>query len=440
MLLDIAKLYYREGVRGIGLRVYRELIATGIVESTHDAQPVAYPRLDTTHPFQVVRHPFYNPTAGELELNRTVTARFLARPSEIRSATWFLPAFRHPLFGGVFTILMCMEWMTREHGVRHRVVFYDNKDVTDEEMRNRISDQFPVLADIDIVIPRHDPPYVDFSELPYTDIGVCTLWYSAYALLRFNNVGAKFYFVQDFEPNFYPAGTLFGLCEATYRFGFAGIVNSTGLESSFTAYGNPAVAFTPSVRRLSEDLTNVDRDRSARTRVVIYGRPDTDRNAFELLVESAKTIKQRLGDEVEIISVGGEWSETSYGLEGIVTNLGLLDNLDEVHSQYEAADIGICFQFARHPSYQPLEYFATGTAVIANRNLYTDWLLRDGENCLLIEPFPNEVADAVVCLHNDPDFKAKLVSAGFNDIQSTKWDKEFEKVWSFLTGLQGHGR
>ena len=58
---------------------------------------------------------------------------------------------------------------------------------------------------------------------------------------------AKFYFVQDNEPQFYPAGAASALAEETYRFGFPGIVNTPGLADVYRAYGNPAVSFVPAV-------------------------------------------------------------------------------------------------------------------------------------------------------------------------------------------------
>ena len=104
---------------------------------------------------------------------------------------------------------------------------YDNSELTDEFVRSAITSVFPDLYDVDIVLPSPGrAPYVDFAELPPTDIALSTIWYSAYPLLRFNQTQAKFNFLQDFEPAFYPAGTLWALAEATYRFGFAGLVNT----------------------------------------------------------------------------------------------------------------------------------------------------------------------------------------------------------------------
>src|ERR1035441_8673683 len=49
----------------------------------------------------------------------------------------------------------------------------------------------------------------------------------------------------------------------------------------------------------------------------------------------------------------------------------------------------------RHPSYLPLELMACGAAVVTNRNPYTGWLLRDGENCVLAETSPSALAESL---------------------------------------------
>jgi len=88
----------------------------------------------------------------------------------------------------------------------------------------------------------------DVDALPYADISIATHWPSAYLLLKFNKTKGKFYFMQDYEPLFYPAGTLYALAESTYRFGFYGITNTPGLYDIYTRdYNGVAEYFMPSV-------------------------------------------------------------------------------------------------------------------------------------------------------------------------------------------------
>jgi hypothetical protein len=356
----------------------------------------------------------------------------------LRSATWFLCAFDHALFGGVYTILRLMDWMRESHGVEHRLVIYDHPTITDEEVRSAIAAAFPGLGGIDSVLPVDGRvPFDRFGELPPTDITVATIWLSWYALLRFNATGAKFYLVQDFEPDFYLASTLGALADATYRFGYAGLIKTPELGTIYCRYGNPWLAFTPAVDRLAGDQPKPSAQPGAPIQVVLYGRPTTDRNAFELIAATCHHIKDRYGDRVRIIAAGGMWEPEHYGLAGIVYNVGLLRSLNVVHMLYESSDIGVCFSPSKHPSYQPFEYFAARTAVVANVNPATAWMLE--QNCLICEPFPNAIPAAVGRLIDDRDLRLKLASAGHEQVARGDWDTEFERLWKFVTGIEDGG-
>ena len=154
------------------------------------------------------------------------------------------PDFRHLGYAGISTIFRFISGFA-ERGTEPRIVIYDNPDVTLERVRAEIGALFPKLASADIV--RHlDRDEV--ADLPATDLGICTFWASAYLLLRFNRVGRKLYFVQDYEPLFYVAGSTYALAESTYRFGFTGIVNTPGLLQALRErHEMEGVSFVPAV-------------------------------------------------------------------------------------------------------------------------------------------------------------------------------------------------
>ncbi|MHB8439305.1 MAG: glycosyltransferase family 4 protein [Acidimicrobiales bacterium] len=428
LLADFANLSRSQGARGVIHRAFHE--AARALASL----PAPERRnLHHTHAFGVAGSQFYGPTSEELAANRRVTERFSERPTEIQTATWFIPWFTHALFGGINTIFRFIEWTRIEHGVEPRVVFYDHPDLTDAQMRSIISGAFPSLADIDIVVPpKGRSPYVAYEELPPTDIAICTIWYSAYALLRFNATKAKFYFVQDYEPAFYPAGSLWAQAEATYRFGYAGLVNSPGLAETYALYGNPSQAFIPGVDEMMLSSTRDGDDTLRPTQVAIYGRPNTDRNGFELLAATARLLKDRYGDEIRIVSAGEDYEPAEYDLAGIIENVGLLSTRESIADLYSRSDIGLYCMFSQHPSYQPLEYLATGMAVVTNINPFSSWLLRDGENCLLTEPFAADFAEAVSALVDNPELRTKLAATGQQLVRTFGWRSAFETLWRFI--------
>lgn len=436
---DVVTLVRQQGVRGAMFRATYEATRALAPPSTEIVveRPIwgpGNPPLNV-NAFGTAGHPFCNVNCEELAANRHIVERFDHRPRVVRTATWFVPYFQHVYFGGIHTALRLMDWMKREHGVDNRIVFYDDPPISEATLRARIAEAFPSLLDVDLVLPPKGVggPTVIMDELPPSDIAFCTLWYSAFPLARFNATKAKFYLVQDYEPAFYAAGTLNGMAEATYRFGFAGIVNTPGLEAAYAAYGNPTVSFVPAVDS-AEPLQPARQD--GPVRIVIYGRPSIERNGFELLAAAAHRLKDRFGNRIEIVSAGENWDPAGYGLSGVVENLGLLPSKHEVHELYKTCDIGLCFMFSKHPSYQPFEYFAAGAAVVTNANLATTWLLRDGENCLLTEAIADAIADTVSRLVTDPELRAKLAAAGWEAVRGTRWDDEFSKVWRFVTGAE----
>jgi hypothetical protein len=422
---DLLHLAVQQGPRGLISRLGYRVTRIG------PPPPYVEP-LTLTHAWGNAHNPLFDLTPTELAANRAVTEQFAARETDVRSATWFVSYFNHALFGGIHTILRLMSWSTEHYGVEHRLVVFDRMGVSDGDIRAAISDVFPNLVDVDIVLPVDGQ--VPYDELPPTDIAVATLWVSAFCLARFNRTKAKFYMVADFEPSFYEAGTVYALTEATYRLGFAGIVNTPALREIYEAYGSPSVHFVPSVE--AAPPADKPSQRGAPVQIVLYGRPSTPRNAFELIVAACRQLKAHYGDAIRIISAGEDWDPAHFGVAGVIENRGLIGSIDEVHALYSESDIGLCFMLTKHPSYQPMEYLAHGVAPVCNVNAATTWLLRHEENCLITEPYPSNIAASVGRLIEDPELRQKLAEAGGVDVTSTTWDSQFHHVWSFVAGSQ----
>lgn len=429
--MQTARIVRRDGVTAVARRT-----RYGMRQLRRPADG-SLPAEEPPHPWtQSVGHmvafsPYFDLTAEDLATNSAIIGRFDGRTPNVETATWFLPFFHHVLFGGIHTIFRIMDYMTREHGVQHRLVILDSPE-NDRKLRARISGTFPSLSTVDIVLV--DGGAVPYDELPHTDIGICTLWTTAFALARFDNVGAKFYMVQDFEPVFYQAGTIYGLTEATYRLGFAGIVNTPGLGDIYASYGNSAMSFTPSFSVPDAIPPKPSEEPNAPVQIVLYGRPTVDRNAFELVASACVQLKRRYGKGIRIVSAGEEFDSGDLGLDGVLENQGLLSTLEDVQDLYLESDIGICFMFSRHPSYQPFEYLAAGVAPVANVNADTSWFLKDGENCLVVDPYPSAIAAAVGRLVDDPDLRKSIAARGRDEVAAGNWKRELDSVWEFVTG------
>ncbi len=168
-------------------------------------------------------------------------------------------------------------------------------------------------------------------------------------------------------------------------------------------------------------------------RLFIYGRPHHERNAFELALATSKKIKATLGDKIEIISAGSEWDVKVYGVKGIVENLGLL-GYEETAKLYRTCNFGLILMFTKHPSYIPLELMASGSIVITNYNDANRWLLKDGENCIVVEPLPTYISEKLLSLISDINLQKTIRENALKTISSLEWNSQMEKIYTFIMG------
>ena len=350
------------------------------------------------------------------------------KPEKIETATWFVPYYDHFGFNGVQTIFRFIEKLSIE-GVKNRIVVYDNPSMDVKQMKQDIARYFPRTKNFEIVVFGEDKQK-GLRDLPPSDIPFCTIWVSAYLLLRFNKTKRKYYFIQDYEPLFYVAGSTFALAESTYRFGFRGVVNTPGLLAAVNQrHGLEGVSFIPTV---NQELYHRDSQRDdSKVRIFFYSRPFNPRNAFNLGILTIKHLLDRYGDRIEIITAGAQWDEAQYGLKGRITNLNLIKTLDEVAALYRTCHIGFAYMMNKHTTYQMLEYTASGMATVMNNNEDHGWLHKDGKNCLLAEPSPAAMAEKIAMLIEDANLRERLVKEATKEL-AYSWDQTTDTIWNYI--------
>ena len=260
-----------------------------------------------------------------------------------------MPHFDHLYRGGIFTIFRAAAYFSQRAGTRNTIVLYGKRQISSDQMELEVRQAFPGLRfEFQEYSPKHD-----IDDLPESDAAFCTLWTSAYHLVRYNKCKAKFSFLQDYEPSFYPAGTMFGLIEETYRFGFIGVANTPGVAEVYGRYTPWVHYFVPAVDQSIYYPRPDNEDTERPFRIVFYGRPNRARNAF--VSESKRCVGSR-----SITAIG--WRlypsalilrQPSTGLDGVIENKGVLGSMEEVGELYRSSDIGLVFMFSAHPSYQP---------------------------------------------------------------------------------------
>jgi glycosyltransferase involved in cell wall biosynthesis len=203
--------------------------------------------------------------------------------------------------------------------------------------------------------------------------------------------GAYFYFIQDFEKLFYPAGTEYHLADQTYEFGYLGVFNTPGLmQAILSEHEMRGIAFRPGVdEAVFYPSTHPNSIQNYPIRIVFYGRPGVPRNMFELGIGVLRVLKQKFGDKLEIIVVGSPDGAVSLGFEA--KWLGYLP-YTETGKLYRSAHIGLALMATPHPSYLPFQLMACGTVLVCLDSTYTAWLLKDGINSICAGP---SIADIV---------------------------------------------
>jgi glycosyltransferase involved in cell wall biosynthesis len=332
----------------------------------------------------------------------------------------------HALKGGVRTVFMFAQLFSMRWGTLNHIVMYSysGRDIDTTSLCDSLRKHFPRLR-FTVNVFRRGVDQV--TQLPASNASFCTLWTTAYLQLKYNQTARKFYLMQDYEPNFYPAGNVYGVIEQTYRFGFSCIANTAGVGNRYRQYSDDVTVFSPGVDR---QMFFPDPDKETvgnPARVVFYGRPSNPRNCFLLGAETLKALKRKMGAAVEIISVGEDWDEDEFDLDGVLENRGLLGSLEEVAALYRSADIGLVFMMTPHPSYQPLEYMASGCVTATNINEPNQWLLRD-DNALLIAPSPELAAQQILELLSNQNRWQAIRAEALKCISKFEWNDALEIV------------
>ena len=225
---------------------------------------------------------------------------------DLKEVNWFVPSFDNPYWGGVHTILRFADYFRANKQVKNRLVIVGPAHT--DEIRKRVVRAFPNVTDEVYSVTSYD----ELDAIPAADAIVCSMWTTAYFALRFNRTKRKFYFVQDFEPLFYAAGSTYAQAEATYRFGFFGITNTKTLAEMYDRYGGVSTFFTPCVDTDIFHPLTTPVDKRPFT-IFYYGRPSHPRNCFELGAQALKLVKKELGEEVRIVSAAQNGNLKSMG-------------------------------------------------------------------------------------------------------------------------------
>ncbi|HEX7473338.1 MAG TPA: hypothetical protein VF323_09665 [Candidatus Limnocylindrales bacterium] len=215
------------------------------------------------------------------------------------------------------------------------------------------------------------------------EVFMATWWPTAYVALEAlatTRVREFLYFIQDFEPGFYPWSTNHALALATYDFPCRAVFNERLLRTHFASAGigrfgagaadDAAVAFDPAVDRElfrrppADDGSGPGRPR----RLLFYARPRNDRNCFALGLRALRIAAQNGvfdREPWEFVAIGADVPELALSSRHVLRPAAWLD-YREYAKLLGGSDLLLSLMLSPHTSYPPIEMAAAGNLAITN--------------------------------------------------------------------------
>lgn len=263
-------------------------------------------------------------------------------------------------------------------------------------------------------------------EFARSDAIVATAWPTARVVRDDRGSRKKFYYVQDFEPYFYPMGEEYAQAENTYKLGLSHITlgkwltdllrERYGADADYIDFGLDREIYSPSPAQ------NPDRPR-----IVFYARPSTPRRGFNLGVEALNLV-HRSAPQVEIVMFGARRLR-EYPIPFPYVDLGIASE-EELAELYSSATMGLVLSYT-NCSFVPFEMMASHCPVVAVDTDPVRWLQRDGVNAVVTPPDPRSLAQGMLTLLEDEGLRQRIVANAYQDVQDLSWERamqQFEEI------------
>ena len=269
--------------------------------------------------------------------------------------------------------------------------------------------------------------YSDSSLIQESDITFATSWQTAYYVSKIKNTKINAYFIQDFEPFFYPIGSYYCMAEHSYRLGLLSITAGDWLKNKLKSeFG--AEAFSYSFSYDKDLYYRVEAEKIKKKKIFFYTRPFTSRRLFEIGVLALDKVKKEYRDSVEIIFAG--WNAKKINLPFDYINMKIV-GLSELKTLYSQIDCAIILS-ATNCSLLPLEVMACKGVVISNIGPNNEWLLKNYVNAVLCKLDVNDLYTKIKLVIDNDKLRNEISETGYRFAAKTDWEEEVRKVHKYL--------
>ncbi len=289
------------------------------------------------------------------------------------------------VFGGIATALKFFDQFSEEQFDKRLVV--TDMPLRQKSLSEKYSDYAFVkngeksseaLQIVEIADPKDCK--IAISE---KDVFIATAWWTAYSIApliewqkseyKLKQAKPLIYLIQDFEPGFYNWSSRYVSAERTYQLEIPTIAvfNSKELKEFFDKrdyHFEKEYHFDPILNdKLKQHLMN-DEEMPRKKQIIVYGRPGTPRNAFEIVVDALRrTFKDRKdAGDWKFLSMGEDHADAVIKGSAHLVSVGKL-TLDNYAKTMEESYLAVSLMVSPHPSYPPLEMSSFGVRVITNQ-------------------------------------------------------------------------
>ncbi len=295
------------------------------------------------------------------------------------------------VFGGIATALKIFQTLCDHLSWEQRII---TTDASIDSKHMVLSNEYKVVKwkDDDSaekqVVSFNDRA---FATLPVrnNDVFVATGWWTAYTIQEvikwqketyfLKEARAMLYFVQDYEPGFYPWSSRYLMADSTYRMDIPvyAILNAGLLKEHFDKSGyqfTKAWCFEPTLNEKLKACLPTTYSATKKRQILVYGRPGTPRNAFELVCMSLREFIAINPEEYAkwiFLAAGESFADVDLGFGAVLRSVGKLTLQDYAKTMLETY-AGISLMVSPHPSYPPLEMSTFGIKTITNTYNHKD--------------------------------------------------------------------
>lgn len=338
---------------------------------------------------------------------------------KIKLLNWVIPEMGKGS-GGHTTIFRMVSYL-ENLGFHNRIYLFNSPNYrNNKSVIEFVREYFPLLD-------HKVEMFWDVSQMTYAHATFATSWETAYFVKRYKNTSAGCYFVQDFEPYFFPNGSYYHLAENTYRFGLYGITAGDWLKEKLEKeYG----MWTRSFGFSYDKSVYTPKEKNKITKkIFFYARPYTPRRDFEIGLLALDEVCKRIKG-LTVIFAGEDISR--YVVPFKHENHGIV-SVRELAGFYHQCDMCLVVS-GTNLSLLPLEIMGSNSVAVCSRGENSSWLVND-ENAVMVDYNPIEIADVIEKYYRHPKKLEEIRKKGVEFAKNTSWKKEAMKIKDALNEL-----